>query len=385
MTVRVIVIGGGIGGLTAALALRQAGFEPAVFERAPELREVGAGITLWSNAVRCLRRLGREEAVRAVGTPLLAAEVRDWGGRIIKADRTDDLAERFGAPTLGIHRADLQAALAAGLEPGVVRAGHTCIGFRHDTNGVVARFDGGLEERGDLLVGADGLRSAVRRQLLGDEPPRYAGYTAWRGVARGEHPALKGGISVVALGRGAQFGLVPIGRDRTYWFGTSNHPLPTGDGPGNHRESALARVKGWYAPIREVVAATEPSAVLRNDVFDRPPVHRWGEERVTMLGDAAHPTTPNLGQGACQAIESAVVLAECLRGESELVAGLRRYEARRQPRTAWITKTSWDLGKVAAWEGWLACWLRDQLIAAVPSFLAGRHGRRMLGSEESGV
>jgi 2-polyprenyl-6-methoxyphenol hydroxylase-like FAD-dependent oxidoreductase len=377
---RAVVIGGGIGGLAAALALRQAGWEPAVFERAPEIREVGAGLTLWPNAVRALRRLGAADAVAATSATLDSAEVRDWRGRVLRSDRRDPAAV-YGAPMYGAHRADLQAALADTLGRDVVYLGRTCTGYTAGTDGVTALFDDGSSERGELLVGADGLRSAVRRQLLGDAPPRYAGYTAWRGVAPSVHPAFGPSHSCVWIGRGAQFGVVPIGKNRTYWFGTMNAPAG-GDGPGDHHADVLRRLDGWERPLVEVVGATPAGSVIRNDIIDRPPVQKWGEGRVTMLGDAAHPTTPNLGQGACQAIEGAVILGECLAaGAADPVAALRAYEARRRERTAFITNTSWELGKMAAWEGRLACWLRDRLIALMPQARMDRQTARVIGRE----
>ena len=359
---KALIIGGGIGGLMAAIALRKAGLDVAVFERAPELREVGAGITLWANAARVLRQLGVGPSVEAVSTPLTQAEIRNWRGKLLAADDLGRLGEKLGAPSVGVHRADLQRELAKAAGPEVVRLGRECVGFAADSEGVTARFADGSEERGDLLIGADGLHSRIRSQLLGDEKPRYAGYTAWRGVGLIDHPAVPLRLTLLAVGRGSQFGILPIGQGRTYWFATMNTPAGGSQPPEEQKRFLLERYRDWYAPVPAVIEATDAAAIIRNDVYDRPPVRRWGEGRVTLLGDAAHPTTPNMGQGACQAIEDALVLGRCLAGAADVPAALRSYESQRYERTAFVTNQSWKFGKLLGWENRFACALRDWLI-----------------------
>lgn len=358
---RAIVIGGGIGGLTAAIALNRAGIPAAVYERAPELREVGAGITLWTNATKVLRKLGVGAAVEARATPLRQSELRTWRGKLLNEMDLSELESKFGAPTVGIHRADLQAALAEQLGREQIVLGAACVGFTQDASGVTARFADGREVRGDYLIGADGLNSAVRTQLLGPQKPRYAGYTAWRGVGVIDRPEVPVGKSLLVLGRGSQCGFLPIGGGRTYWFATANVQAGWTDGKGGAKAALLKRFADWYTPIPAVIDATPDEAILRNDIFDRNPVTRWTDGRVTLLGDAAHPTTPNLGQGACMAIESAFVLAECLKAHG--VNGLSAYERKRFARTAEITNRSWGLGKMFALEDPLMCWLRDRMFA----------------------
>ena len=376
----VVIVGGGIGGLAAAIALKQVGFTPAVFERAPELREVGAGITLWTNAVKVLRKLGAGPAVEAKAVPLTRSELRTWRGRLLAGTDFGRIGERLGAPTVGVHRADLQRALLDVLGAEHLTLGAECVGFAQDAAGVTARFADGREARGDILVGADGLRSAVRRQLLGDVKPRYSGYTAWRGVGRIDRPEVPLGTTLLAVGRGSQFGYLPIGGGRTYWFATANVPEGQSDPPGRTKAGLLERFGDWYAPLPVVIEATDESAILRNDIVDRPPVTTWGNGRVTLLGDGAHPTTPNLGQGGCMAIEDALVLARCLSAAADPAAGLRAYEAQRFRRTATITKTSWQLGKVFALEGRFACWVRDRFFGAFPG-LTVRQTEKLIGYE----
>jgi 2-polyprenyl-6-methoxyphenol hydroxylase-like FAD-dependent oxidoreductase len=360
MTPRVLVIGGGIGGLTAAIALNRAGIPAAVYERAPELREVGAGITLWTNALKVLRKLGAGPAVEAKSTPLQQSEIRTWRGGLLSAMDLSELEAKYAAPTVGIHRGDLQAALADHLGREHITLGAACVGFTQTADGVTARFADGREARGEFLIGADGLNSAVRTQLLGPQKPRYAGYTAWRGVGHIDRPEVPVGKTLLAMGRGSQVGYLPIGGGRTYWFATANTPPGGTDGPKGAKAVLLERFADWYAPIPAVIDATPDAAILRNDIIDRPPVTNWTDGRVTLLGDAAHPTTPNLGQGACMAIESAWVLAGCLKADG--VNGLKAYQKKRFARTAEVTTRSWSLGKMMAVEGRFGCWVRDRLM-----------------------
>lgn len=356
---KAIIVGGGIGGLTAAVALGRAGVEAVVFERAEELREIGAGITLWANAMKALEKLGLHDAVREAGGADLGGEIRSWRGGRISEITADQLRSSFGEANLAVHRADLQGALLAALPEGTVRLGAEFVGFTQDSAGVVARFADGSEERGDLLVGADGIYSSLRAQLFGRSAPRYGGYTAWRGVAYVGGGLVPGEVGLNVWGRGSEFGLASIGRGRFYWFVTRNAPEGEAEDEAGRKREVLDLLRGWYEPTRAAVEATEGSKILRNDIYDRDPLERWGAGRVTLLGDAAHPMTPNLGQGACQAIEDAVVLAGCLGDGGEVVSSLRLYEARRIPRTADVVRRSRLVGRILQLENPLLCRLRD--------------------------
>jgi len=357
---QVLIIGAGIGGLAAAAALRRVGISAAVYERAPEIREVGAGLSLWSNAIKALRRLGLDEAVVARGSPIEEAVTRTDRGVVLSQVSIGDISKSSGAPTVCVHRAELQQVLASAVEPRQIHLNATCVGIDLDADGVTARFADGRTARGSILVGADGIRSAVRDSLLGATPPRYAGYFGYRGIALGDFPELPVGRTEFALGRGAQVGLVYCGPRRVYWFATVNAPegTPTPD-PVSLKAEAMKRFAGWYSPISTVVAATEPTALMKNDIIDRPPTWPWGRGRATLLGDAIHPTTPNMGQGACQALEDAIVLAASLRRHGLSEAGLREYEEARRERTALVTRRSWSFGKLFQLENRVAIAVRN--------------------------
>ena len=375
---RAIVIGGGIGGLTAAVALRRAGIYAVVFERADELREIGAGISIWVNAMKALEGLGLADAVRAAGRQEIGGAIRTASGKTLSEIPAGVLEKRFGLNVV-LRRPDLQGVLLAALPEGAVRLGAECVGFRQDGSGVTALFAGGQEERGDLLVGADGLNSVVRRQLFGDQKPRYAGFTAWRALA--DLGDGWDGAGFEAWGRGEIFGLASLGRGRFYWYATKNAPEGQQDAAGGRKVELLERFGSWHEPIPSVIRATGEKAILRNDIFDREPLERWGVGRVTLLGDAAHPMTPNLGQGACQAIEDAVVLAKGVREEEEIPAALRLYEERRMERTASIVRRSRFLARYSQLENPLLCGLRNAAVRAMPLRLQLRQLDPILGYE----
>jgi len=347
--VKVLIAGGGIGGLTLAIALRQRGLEAAVFESAPAIEPVGAGIGLWPNAMKVLKGLGIGDAVVAAGLRIERGQLRNVDGSMIVDGDQRWLEDESGAPLIALHRADLQSILTSALPPDVVRLGSRLTGFDQNTPAVRARFADGFEAEGDVLIGVDGLHSAVRASLRPDVIPRYAGHVAWRGVVENAD-----GLGVDATsetwGAGERFGIVPIGHRRIYWFATANRPRGIKHDPSERRRDLLDRFGAWHQPIRDLIERTPADRILENDVEDLKPFRGWSRGRVALLGDAAHATTPNLGQGACMAIESAVVLADHLSSASGSIATkLEAYERDRFRRTAWITKRSLIVGQVAQW------------------------------------
>ncbi|HEX6184390.1 MAG TPA: FAD-dependent monooxygenase [Pyrinomonadaceae bacterium] len=372
---RIAIVGGGIGGLSAALALGREGFSASVFEQAPALLEVGAAIAVWPNAFRVLERLG------------LGADVRARAGRIERALWMGSGGETYkhfsfpetGAPAVALHRADLQATLRRALPEGSLHLGKTFEGYEEEGEALRLRFADGTEANCDVLVGADGLHSRVRAQMLGDigegGEPVYRGYSVWRGVTRLEHASLPPGTALEVYGEGRRFGVGPVGLGRTGWWATANEPEGTPE-PPTERAAKLSRLfAGWCAPVNQLIEATLSESILRNAAYDRPPSPAWGRGRVTLLGDAVHPMTPNLGQGGCMAIEDAAVLARCLSKYGDAPAALRAYESRRRARAERVARYSRLYGAVGQWEGRAATRLRARLLSSIPEPL----GRRMLG------
>lgn len=380
---RAIIIGGGIGGLTTAIALRRVGVEAVVFERAGDLREIGAGISIWTNAVKALEKIGLSDAVRGggqdgVGQQEIGGAIRTASGRKLMALPVGALERRFG-PSVVTTRPHLQRALISALPEAALRLGAEFTGFRQDGSGVTALFADGTEERGDLLVGVDGLNSTVRAQLFGEEHPRYAGFTAWRGLVYLEDGPEDMGFE--AWGRGEVFGVVPIGGGRFYWFATKNTPEGGRAGPDGHKAELLERFGSWVEPVPSIIRAAAEEEILRHDVYDRDPLSQWCKGRVTLLGDAAHPMTPNLGQGACQAIEDAVALAGCVKAQGDVIVALKLYEERRKDRADMIVRRSRALGNVEQIENPLLCALRNAAIWLVPARISLRQLAPILDPE----
>jgi 2-polyprenyl-6-methoxyphenol hydroxylase-like FAD-dependent oxidoreductase len=257
-----------------------------------------------------------------------------------------------------IHRAELVTALADFLPKGVARYGFECVGVEQTSTRATVRFANGHADEADAVVGADGIRSTIRALLFGAQEPRYAGYTCWRGISP-RPTAIKPGYIGEWWGRGKRFGITTLTDDRVYWFAT--HNAPAGRQSTNELAVVTEVFRGWADPVPELIASTPPDRLLHNDIVDRPPTRTWSVGRVGLIGDAAHPTTPNLGQGGCLAIEDGVVLARALAANPDPARALEVFATERYPRAAGITNESWRFGKLGQWEGRVSCWLRDRV------------------------
>jgi 2-polyprenyl-6-methoxyphenol hydroxylase-like FAD-dependent oxidoreductase len=370
----IAIAGAGIGGLTLAAALRRRGTPATVLERAGALAPVGAGITVQPNAMVALGRLGLAERVADAGQAITEAAIVDPTGRPLGAPvDASALAAALGAPIIAIHRARLHAILLDAA--GGARTGAEVVSVDERGRHVIAVLAGGGSHQADVLVGADGVRSAVRAHLVGDGEPVYAGYASWRGVAPAGAASV-GARTTETWGRGQRFGVVPLGGGETYWFATAN--AAAGGRDGDVAAELAARFAGWHDPIPALLAATPAERIVRTDIADRPVITRWHRGRIVLLGDAAHPMTPNVGQGGCQAIEDAVVLDEALAAHDDLEAALAAYERRRVMRANGIVTAARRLGAVAQWQSPAACWLRGLALRLTPAAAARRQMKAMM-------
>ncbi|MFD3802869.1 FAD-dependent monooxygenase [Streptomyces sp. NPDC058611] len=366
-----VVAGAGIGGLTAALALHRSGWRVTVCERAPGPTAVGAGIVLAPNALRAFDTIGFD-ATRAAGRAVPAAMgLRRPDGRWLKRADTAAMAARYGRPPLAVHRAALTDALAAALPDGAVRYATTVTGVdRPDGSPVAVRTTAG-ELAADLAVAADGIHSPLRRRCFPDHPGlHYSGETAWRTVLPADGAA--DAAAAETWGRGERFGVVPLADGRTYVFATAVTPAtePGDRHPPDARAELLRRFGAWHDPIPALLERIDPAAVLRHDLYDlAAPLPRYHRGRLAWLGDAAHAMTPNLGQGGCQAVEDAVVLAHLLSGAgtSGVPGALAAYSAARCARTDAVRVRSRRAGRVATVTHPLAATVRDLAVRAVPA------------------
>ncbi|MFJ2619179.1 FAD-dependent monooxygenase [Glutamicibacter sp. NPDC087344] len=368
---RIAVIGAGIGGLAVAVGLQADAHEVTVFERQSSPSAIGAGLTLFGNAFDALDVLGLGEAVRSISSGAIASMrsgQQDPSGKWL-------LTVPQGSMTglRSVHRVELHQTLLAHLAPGSLHFGASAL-IAQDGSPRVS-VDETMSDF-DLVIVADGIRSR-NRTLLGLDPGlHYAGYTAWRGVTN--RPVDLRGEAGETWGHGQLFGIVPLPDDRVYWFGT----LSTAPGitAANEHEQVCREFTGWHDPIQECLQATDAQAVLRHDIYDlAKPVSSLTRGRTVLLGDAAHAMTPNLGQGAGQALEDAATLVLLLRGNGakEVPGVLARYESLRQRRTSELMRRSRTAGRLAQASNPLAVGLRNTALRLMPGIIMGTLSQRM--------
>jgi salicylate hydroxylase len=342
---KIAVIGGGLGGLAAALSLHRAGFEVDVYEQAAELNEVGGGINMGPNAARILYRLGLGAALDRDAVRPLSAHVRRWddGRTLQKAPLNPLCDELYGAPHLTVHRADLQRIIASGLPRERIHLGYRLTSLVDHGDAVEASFASGERIRAEIVVGADGIHSTARTILFGEAAPNFAGCVAYRGLVPSDR------IADLGLERGNQSWLGPGGHLVHYFVsggrllnfvGWTEHDTWNREDWTDRAtiERALAAFEGWHPQVRRIIAAADTCFIWA--LFDRDPLPRWSMGRVTLLGDACHPMYPFMAQGAAQAIEDGATLAALLAGGGDPVAILRRYEQIRLPRVTRLQEMS---------------------------------------------
>jgi 2-polyprenyl-6-methoxyphenol hydroxylase-like FAD-dependent oxidoreductase len=374
---RVVVVGGGIGGLSAANALVRQGIPVAVYEQAPELKEVGAGIQVWVNGMKAAHRLGVADALAAAGGRMEWMHFRSFRGPVIVTSPIGELSRRYGAPNpIMIRRPDLLRCLAAGLPAGTLHLGRVCVGCEQDEGGVTLRFADGSSERGALAVAGDGIGSVVRRSQFGEIAPCFAGYQYLRALIPYEDPAFDRNTFTFTFGPGDRFGSGDVGNGGIYWFAVLLTRRGEQDGPEGRKGELRRRFAGFAGAVRDIVERTPEASILRHDICDLDPLPRWTAGRVALMGDAAHAPTPNLGRGASEAMEDAWKLGERLGSVTSLADGaqlgraLAAFEAERRPATAVIQRRARKIGKLAGWKHPLAVRLRETIMG--PRFAGSR-------------
>ncbi|MFJ9817296.1 FAD-dependent monooxygenase [Streptomyces sp. NPDC101151] len=339
-----VVVGGGIGGLAAAIGLRRIGWEVTVLERAATLADAGAGISLHANGLRALDALGVGAAVRAAARPQYTGGTRTPSGGLLARMDGAALAHELGTPVVGIPRATLHALLRAALPPEHLLVGVSVPSVDRSAPDRVAvpAAEGILEA--DLVVAADGVGSRLRGQVFPDHPgPVYSGSTVLRAIT--EHPMELSTDFELTWGQGAEFGHIAFADGRAEWHAVLNSPAGVrhADPLGGLRH----RFSGWHEPIPALLEATRPEAVLHHDIHELvTPLPTFVADRIAFLGDAAHAMTPHLGQGACQALEDAATLAAALSGAPTVASALARYDAERRPRAQSVARAARQAGRM---------------------------------------
>ncbi len=341
----VLIIGAGIGGLGAALALAQHGIPVRVFEQAASAEPVGAGIGLWPGALASMRLIGVAEWFWDLPVcPFVYAETAAPDGRTLTGF---DVSGITGGAGYVVRRSDLHRALLEPLGSDVVHFGRQLVHVQQDARGVRVAFADGTRASGRALIGADGLRSVVRAAILGVQAPRYSGETCYRGLA--DMAVLDTGILREVQGAGLRGAVHPLDDEHVYWWATRRAPAGLMETPAEMRSILTRLFGGWQGGLPEAIAATPDGTILRNDLFDRPAAKVWSRGSITLLGDAAHPTTPNLGLGGCMALEDALTVGHFLaQTPDEAPTAFAAYEAARHKRTAAVVRMSAAFGRLGS-------------------------------------
>lgn len=358
-----LIVGGGIAGLTTAIALQQIGEEVQVYERFPAVLPAGSGLTIAPNALKALERIG------------LANEIIQQGqicrsGMSILSEKGTLLSELndldYGFPMISIHRAQLHRILLNALKPGTVILGKACLNITYEPSKVIVTFEDQSKAIGDYLLAADGIHSVIRKQLFTDQELRYAGYTCWRGVADCWPETQQPDRFTETWGPQGRFGVIPLPDEKTYWYALLNGAAKSRLFANYRLKELLAIFGTYHAPIKQILSSTTDDMVIHNDIYDIAPLPRLTDGRTLLLGDAAHAITPNLGQGACQAIEDGIELARCLQQHLYAQSAFSHFEKIRTKRTSIISMRSLSMGKLAQLENPLLCCLRNGLMRLVP-------------------
>ncbi|HEY9909466.1 MAG TPA: FAD-dependent urate hydroxylase HpxO [Thermosynechococcaceae cyanobacterium] len=337
---KVVVIGGGMGGLTAGIALRQAGYQVQVFDRVHELRPAGAGISLWSNGVKVLNHLGLGQEIAQIGGRMERVAYYSNTGEKLTDFSLEPLIDRVGQRPYPVARTDLQAMLLEAFGMADVRLNSRCVRVEQTDDRATAFFEDGSTASGDVLVGADGTRSVIRNYVLEHTVERrYVGYVNWNGLVTASEDLAPKDSWDVYVGEHKRASLMPVGADRFYFFFDVPLPLGSANQQGLYREELLTHFKGWPEPVQRLIHCLDPFKTNRVEIHDIEPLPSLVRDRVALIGDAAHTTAPDLGQGGCQAMEDAVVLADCLKANTVSVAdALKQYEAARVDRVADVVR-----------------------------------------------
>ncbi|MCU0570271.1 MAG: FAD-dependent urate hydroxylase HpxO [Oculatellaceae cyanobacterium Prado106] len=336
---KVIVIGAGIGGLTAGVALSRAGFQVEVYDRTRELRPAGAGISLWSNGVKVLNSLGMGKAIAAIGGQMDRMQYRSLSGELLNDISLQPLINTVGQRPYPVARTDLQQILLDAF-PGEVALDHQCTGVEESGDRVTALFANGHRTTGDLVIAADGVRSILRSYVLGQVvEPQYGGYVNWNGLVPVSPQLAPPDTWMIYVGEHKRASLMPVAGDRFYFF--FDVPLAKGSSmpPEKIQAELTEHFAGWADPVQQLIQQIDPEKTNRLEIHDVGPIDRMIRGRVALLGDSAHATCPDLGQGGCQAMEDVYLLTHFLLTTNVSVPdALQRYEANRKERTRAIVQ-----------------------------------------------
>lgn len=332
---KAIVIGAGMAGLATGIALRQAGYDVEIYEKTSKIRPAGAGISLWSNGIKVLNRLGLGKEVAAIGGEMNRMEYRSHNDELLNHIDLTPLFEKVGQRPYPVSRTDLQEIMLKAFGQDKVHLNMRCVGVKQDEQSATALFEDGSTVTGDLVIGADGIHSAVRSYVVGETGTRYASYVNWNGLVDVDDDLPAHDNWVIYVGDGKRASMMPVGGDRFYFFFGCPKPQGTKTAPEDIPTELGEIFAGWPSPVQRLIQKLDPQQTNRLEISDLDPLPQLAKGRVVLVGDSAHASTPTLGQGGCQAMEDAEVLCRYLVTTNISVEdALKRYEAERKERVA---------------------------------------------------
>lgn len=360
MTETVTIIGAGIGGLTTALTLKQRGLNVALYESSAEIKPVGAGILIAHNAMQVFQKLGIQDAIAKAGNSISHIKITDAQLNDISSVDLTPYEIKYGVRNIAIHRGELQKILANEIGYDKINLSKRLTKIEQNELFQLTFEDHSTLES-KVVIGADGIHSVVRNQLFKKSTLRKANQKCWRGICEIELPEKYHNEVIEAWGKGKRFGFVKISTKKVYWFAVVNSKnVKTAD------VDLAAMFKEFHSDILDLILATNKDQIIANDIIDLNPIDKWQNKNICLIGDAAHATTPNMGQGACQAIEDAYVLGKLLDEGTVLEETFEKYEKLRIKKAHQIVHSSWTLGKIAHMENRFGIWIRNKMMKIMP-------------------
>lgn len=376
---KIAIVGGGIGGLSVGIALQRKGFNVSLYEGAPKIQPVGAGLALAANAMKAFMDIGIGDAVLGAGKVLKLLRIKDEQGNILTETNSEKITAKLGIiNNFTIHRADLHQVLTSQLRPGTLHLNKRCLDWEEKGSKIVLKFSDDTSSLADYVIGCDGIHSAIRKKLLPDVKARYAGYTCWRGVADQMPPGADADETTETWGAGSRFGIVPLTNNRVYWFACLNAKENDPKMKAWQREDLHHHFHHYHPPVAAIIKSTPPERIIWNDIIDIRPLKKFAFGNIVLMGDAAHATTPNMGQGACMAVEDAAVLAACMAESPSIPQAFALFERKRITRTTSVVRKSWNIGKLAQLENKLLIALRNTALKLTPASVTENQIRSLI-------
>lgn len=370
------IIGGGVAGLTVAIGLASINKEFHLFEQSSLLKGIGAGFGLAANAMQALDYLGLKNDIEKLGHHVSTYNILNQAGDILLAPNTNALRAKYDQDNFTIHRADLHAYLLSKIQAEQISLNKRAIRLEQEKDKITIHFEDGSHHQCHYLIIADGVKSPLRQQLIPNSAPRYSGYTCWRATIDNSDIQLDKGSET--WGSSGRFGMTPLVGNRIYWYACVNAPANNPKYKQYHVADLREHFKNYHHPIPQILVQTKDENLIWNDIIDIKPLQHLAYGNILLIGDAGHATTPNMGQGACQALEDVAVLVDELHQKSNVTLAFQSFEKRRIARTKYITDTSKFIGEVSQWQNPLGILLRNTILKNLPSQLTQRSLKKLL-------